>query len=244
LRILERVGDVLWPRVCAVETCSRPSDRAGRHLCSRCFATLPYHEAGGACRVCGGLVAARTDHDFVCEACTSDPPAYAFARSAVLYEDPIDRLVQDFKFRKSTWLLDDLVDLLEGAVRAKLEFPAVDVVVPVPLHPSRERTRGYNQSALLATALAARLNRRADSRSLLRIVDTEHQARLSGEERRHNLDGAFAVPDPRYIRGRTVLLVDDVMTTGATLSECARVLCRAGASRVWCATVARAALRS
>lgn len=242
--VLGKLADLIWPRVCAVESCRRTSDRAERHVCSRCFASLPFHEAGGACRICGGLVAASTRHDFVCEFCQSDPPAYEFARSAVLYSEPADQLVQDFKFRRATWICEDLVDLLEGAVRAKLEFHDVDVVVPVPLHPNRERERGYNQSALLARSLAKRLDRRADCRSLVRAVDTEHQARLSGDARRNNLKNAFAVPDSRWVRGRTVLLVDDVMTTGATLSNCARPLLKAGAARVWCVTVARAVMRS
>lgn len=241
--IFGRLADILWPRVCAVETCTRVSDRPDRHLCSHCFASLPFHEAGGACRVCGTLVAASAPHDFVCETCTKTPPAFEFARSALLYDDPVGQLLQDFKFRRGTWLCEDLVDLLEGAVRAKFAFSEIDVVLPVPLHPNRERERGYNQSALLAASLARRLNRRVDLHSLVRTRDTRHQARLSGDERRKNLRDAFAVHDPHGVRGRTVLLIDDVMTTGTTLSQCARPLLEAGAARVWCATVARATLR-
>ena len=99
-----------------------------------------------------------------------------------------------------------------------------------------------NKDAL--RSLAKRLNRRVDCQSLARVIDTEHQARLPMEKRLQNLRDAFAVPDSRWIRGRTVLLVDDVMTTGATLSHGARALLKAGAARVWCATVARAVLRS
>ncbi len=243
-KVLKRVADILWPRVCAVEGCGRTSDRPDRHLCSLCFAALPFHEAGGACRICGALVMAETHHDFVCEDCRNHPPAFERARSAVLYREPADQLIQDFKFRKATWLCADLTDLLEAAVRSKLPAHEIDVVVPVPLSPRRERERGYNQSALLADALARRLNRRFDGSSLVRVRETEHQARLSGDDRRDNLRDAFAVPDPRYVRGRTVLLVDDVMTTGATLSHCARPLRAAGAARVWCATVARAVMNA
>ena len=242
--LLKRAADLVWPRVCAIEGCGNLSDRPDRHLCSRCFASMPFHDAGGACRVCGALVMAETHHDFICEDCQQHPPAFEFARSAVLYREPADRLLQDFKFRKATWLCEDLVDLLEGAVRAKLPFPEIDVVLAVPLHPRRLRERGYNQSALLAESLARRLGRRFDRRSLVRTRDTEHQARLSGEARRNNLKGSFAVPDAQFVRGRTILLVDDVMTTGATLSHCARALLDAGAARVWCATVGRAVLNN
>lgn len=240
--LLQRAADLVWPRVCAIEGCGNISDRPDRHICSRCFASLPFHDAGGACRICGALVMAETHHEFICEDCQRLKPAFEFARSAVLYREPVDLLLQDFKYHKATWLCEDFVDLLEGAVRAKLPFSEIDVVVPVPLHPRRLRKRGYNQSALLAESLARRLNRRFDQRSLIRIRDTEHQARLSGDERRNNLKGALAVPNAQFVRGRTVLVVDDVMTSGATLSHCARALLDAGAARVWCATVGRAVL--
>lgn len=240
---MEKIGDLIWPRVCAVDACNRISDRDGRHICSHCFATLPFHEAGGACKICGALVMAETRHDFICENCQTDPPAYECARSALLYEEVVDELVKSFKFRRATWLCKDLTDLLEGAVRAKLDYSRIDVIVPVPLHPNREQERGYNQSALLAQELARRINRRVDCHSFIRAVDTEHQARLSGDARRTNLKNAFAVASPQYLRGRTILLIDDVMTTGSTLSHCARTLINAGAARVWCATIARAAMR-
>ena len=127
-------------------------------------------------------------------------------------------------------------------MRAKLAFHEIDVVMPVPLHQNRLRERGYNQSAILARSLAKRINRRVDEASLVRTRDTEHQARLSGDARRKNLKDAFAVTSPALVRGRLVLLIDDIMTSGATLSHCARPLLDAGAAGVWCATVARAVL--
>ncbi|MGN0852975.1 MAG: ComF family protein [Kiritimatiellia bacterium] len=240
--LLGPLADLCWPRICPVETCRRPSDRPERHLCSRCLATLPFFESGGMCRVCGGLVAAETQHAFVCEECRRHPPAFELSRSAVRFLEPARSLILDFKFHKATWLTDDLVDLLDGLVHAKMAAAAIDVVVPVPLHPNRLRERGYNQCGLLADGLARRINRRADLRSLLRVRDTEHQARLGREQRLKNLDGAFKVVRPENVRGRTVLLVDDVSTTGTTLSRCAQALLDASAARVWCATVARSTL--
>ena len=238
------LADLVWPRVCAIGGCGRVSDRPGRHICSRCFATLPFLDAPGRCRICGTEIACDVRHGFVCEACTAKRPSFERARSAVRYEDSFGQLMQDFKYRQSTWLRADLSDLLEGAVRAMFAFHEIDVVVPIPLHPNRLRERGFNQCELLAEDLARRLNRRLDAGSLRRIVDTPHQARLTEVERRKNLESAFDVPCTSGVRGRTVLLVDDVMTSGATLSCAARALTRAGASRVWCATVARAIRRS
>ena len=237
--LMNAVADRIWPRVCAVKECSRPSDRPGRHLCSACFARLPFHGAEGCCSVCGIAIPSTVHHGFVCEVCAKTKPPYEFARSAVVYEPPVDQLVNDFKFRRATWLAEDLADLLEGAVRAKFDFSAIDTVVPVPLSRERLRERGYNQSALLARSLGRRINRRVDERSFRRIRDTEHQSRLSGEERSENLSGAFKATDARYVRGRTVLLVDDVMTSGNTFAHCATALLEGGAARVWCASVAR-----
>ena len=239
------LADVLWPRTCAVPSCSRPCDRAERHICSRCFAALPFHEAGGACDICGALVSARTTHAFICSDCRAKRPAFEHARSALVYENEVEQLVQTFKFRKGVWLTEDFVDLLEGAARAHLAAAEIDVIVPVPLHPNRERQRGYNQCALLAEALAARLDRRADCTSFARVRDTPKQSRLSEEERRKNLKPEdFAVTHPDNLRGRTVLLLDDVMTSGRTLSICSQVLLAAGVSRVWALTLARALRRT
>lgn len=236
---LSRLADVVWPRTCAVKTCGNASDRPGRHVCSTCFATLPFLESGGACMVCGGLVAAPARHDFVCDECRSSPPAYERARGAMRFAPPVRDMVLDFKFHHATWLAEDLADMLEGVVRAKLDFAEIDVVVPVPLHPERLRERGYNQAALLGESLARRIDRRFDGRALVRVRNTEHQARLGRKARLVNLDGSFRTAEPRGVRGRTVLLVDDVSTTGTTLDRCAAELVAAGAARVWCATVAR-----
>ncbi|HWZ82069.1 MAG TPA: ComF family protein [Terriglobales bacterium] len=116
-------------------------------------------------------------------------------------------------------------------------------VVPVPLHARKRAQRGFNQSELIARAALKQLNRperfRLSLNSLLRLRETESQIGLTRHQRRENLHGAFKVFDPAQIAGRNVLLVDDVFTTGTTAAECARVLRRAGAERVYVATVAR-----
>jgi ComF family protein len=133
----------------------------------------------------------------------------------------------------------DLCDLLHGALQACFTPAAIDVVLPVPLFPTRQRERSYNQAALLAEELAQRIDRRFDEQSLVRIRKTETQTHFNAVKRRENMAGAFSVARPEWVRQRCVLIVDDVMTTGATLHECAKALKKAGARTVWALTVAR-----
>jgi ComF family protein len=133
----------------------------------------------------------------------------------------------------------DLVDLLQGALEAHFRSSSIDVVVPVPLFSARQRERSYNQAGLLAEALACRIDRRFDGTSLVRIRETETQTHFNAVKRRQNMSGAFSVARPEWLRQRSVLLVDDVMTTGSTLHECAKALKKAGACEVWALTIAR-----
>lgn len=234
--ILAQLADWLYPRVCP--GCGALSDRAGRHVCSACFAQLRLHDRS-LCETCGAPAEGEVSHAFVCGACRQDRPAYDRARSAARYQGVLRGQLHQFKYGGALWLKPDLADLLLGCLEAHFEAGAVDVVVPVPLHPARERERTYNQSAQLAREVAARLGRRLDGRSLVRVRRTESQTRFDAAQRRANILGAFAVRRPAWVARRCVLLVDDVMTTGATLAECARVLKKAGARAVWAVTVAR-----
>ncbi len=170
---------------------------------------------------------------YICSRCHATLPWFdEYAKSAFAYLSPVAELVKSFKFNGATYLAGDFAAALEVAFRKKHDASAVDLVVPVPLHPNRLRERGYNQSGLLASGFARLIGRKLDGRSLVRVRDTEHQARLTGEERRRNLKGAFKVVAPENVRGRSVVLIDDVLTTGATMDECTKALLTAGAYRV------------
>ena len=231
-----RGWDWLFPRVCA--GCDQMSDREGRHLCWACFSRIDWH-AAGLCERCGGQTEGQVSHAFVCSVCQAAPPAYDKARSAGRFQGVLRDLIHQFKYSQALWLKQDLTDLLCGCLSAHFCREPIDVVIPVPLHPVRLRERSYNQAALLAQGLACRIDRRFDGRSLARIRKTQSQTLLDASHRRANMLGAFEVARPEWVRGRCVLLVDDVMTTGATFHECARVLKKAGARSVWGVTVGR-----
>jgi ComF family protein len=147
--------------------------------------------------------------------------------------------IHQFKYGAKGFLADSLGPLLarfaEGRVKESYEY----LTIPVPLHPRRLRERGFNQSLLLARHVAGKLNTELDFLSLRRVRYTLPQTGLGKEERRKNVRGAFQVRNPEAVKGKTVLLVDDVATTGNTLNECARVLIRSGCKKVFCLVLAK-----
>lgn len=164
---------------------------------------------------------------------------FATARAAAVYHGPLREAIHHFKYRHADMLAEPLGAFLanrcwvDGLVTAP-----VDVVVPVPVPVARERARGFNQAALLAAPVAALRGLPLLRTALRRVRGTPPQVGLSPQARRRNLVGAFAVTEPDTVRARRVLLVDDVFTTGATVSECASTLVRAGAASVHVVTLA------
>ena len=199
---------------------------------------MPFVPVDGCCRRCG-RDAVGLDGEFLCEDCRTHRPAFDRAASAVRYDADARDMVNAFKFKAHFRIRDDLVDWLEGVVRARFRVDKIDLVVPMPSAVVRRWDRGYNQCALLARPLARRLGRPDGKFVLLRKGFPARQGGLGEDERRTNVIGTFAVARPNAVADRTVLVVDDIMTTGATLSDCARALKEAGAWRVWCLAVAR-----
>ena len=232
------LAEWFYPRVCPNSSCGKPSDRPGRSLCWECFRTVELYRES-LCERCGAHAEGRVGHAFECGVCREVRPHFDRARSAGRFRGTLREMIHGFKYGKALWLCQDLTDFLAGCLTAHFDPVSVDVVVPVPLHPVRERERSYNQAALLARALAERIGRRYDDRALRRMRHTETQTHLDAVRRRLNMRGAFEVVRPAWVTQRCVLLVDDVMTTGATLDACAHALKRAGARTVWALTVAR-----
>jgi len=161
------------------------------------------------------------------------------ARAAALYASPLREAIHQFKYRRNVHLVPVLARYMLGRLRRDA---LVDVaLVPVPLHPERKRLRGFNQATLLARYLGQQLGLAVEEEILERSRPTRPQVTLSLPERMANMHGAFRAGPPQRLRGRTFLVIDDVMTTGSTLEACAHALKAAGAARVWAYTLARAA---
>lgn len=175
-----------------------------------------------------------------CGACVTDPPPYAHTVTGVDYDHPWDGLITQFKFHDGLDLAPSLVERMLAAHRES-QRPAPSLLLPVPLSDARLRERGYNQAWELAKRLGAALRCPGDATLLLRVKDTPHQLAFPPEQRAGNVRAAFALEPRRRaeLQGRSVTLVDDVMTTGATVAEAARTLLQAGAREVGIWVVAR-----
>ncbi|MGC8667390.1 MAG: double zinc ribbon domain-containing protein [Chthonomonadales bacterium] len=226
----EAILDLVYPPRCLV------CGTLGRHvLCPACI--QGFHPVKSPiCQNCG-RPRARGEK---CPDCTHAPARYITqARAPWIFDGTLREAVHALKYRRKRRLAQPLGQTLADFLLTK-PFPSVvfDAVVPVPLHPKRLRQRGFNQSALLAKEVAQALNLPV-AEVLIRTRATRTQVTLHVSERAANVVGAFAVPVPGDVEGRTLLLVDDVVTTLRTADECARVLREAGCAAVYVASLAR-----
>ena len=178
--------------------------------------------------------------DHICSDCIGKPPPFTAARGAVHYAGAVRELVHRFKYGGKVQLCRPLALLAAGPLAAFAAESCADCIMPVPLHRKRLRQRGFNQAVLLGNILAKKWHLPHYRHNLRRIRWTEPQIQLTARERRENVAGAFALQDAASVRGRRIILVDDVYTTGSTAAECARTLRGGGAEAVFVVTVARA----
>lgn len=238
-RCYDSVLALTYPQACAI--CSESVE--SRHdgvVCEACWSGAKlFAEEDALCWKCGAATAAigRDDRRMIrCGRC--DAHEFTAARACGLYAGVLRASVLDLKRVPHVGRR-----LLRAVMCAQRRAPisAANLIVPVPLHWKRERERGHNQAAILARALARASGVDIDEHVLVRILHTErHRAGLDARARRESVSGAFELRAPKQICGRSVLLIDDVFTTGATVSECASVLKAGGAEDVFVLTIARA----
>jgi ComF family protein len=209
-----------------------------KYICWDCLSDTPKVEPP-FCAVCGDPVAGDIQHDYTCFACARDKPAFDRARSAVRYEGAVGDALRALKYGNALWVVQDMAELLLACIEAEYPDQPFDCVTAVPLHPARRRERGFNQSALLGGAITRRLRVPFREGLVRRVRPTDTQTGLTAPQRTANVCGAFRVGLFARPAGRRILLVDDVMTTGATVNACAQALKKGGAASVYVATVAR-----
>ena len=231
---------ILPPRcvVCEASTAGEPDP----WVCASCWAAVEFVRPP-LCAQCGAPFAAPVEAigtvNHRCGRCVARPPHFERARAVGLYEGTLREAIHAMKYRPVFGLVRPLAELLSGWFTVYWGDRVADALVPVPLHRLRLRSREFDQAQALAGELGRRVGVPVWSEALIRQVPTPSQIRLSAVERRRNIRGAFRVGPRQSCRGKSLLLIDDVYTTGATALECARVLRQAGAARVDVYTVAR-----
>lgn len=246
MSLLTAFLDLIYPPICPV--CVKPLGDGRRDpLCGVCWEDLPRIEPPW-CRRCGRPFPRFhdttptnpvPDEGYLCQECVEHPGAYAVARACAGFRDGMREAIHALKYGGKAALARPLGDLMAESGRALWPDLPFDLILPVPLHRRRLRERGFNQAELLARRCARAWGLRVSGGVLVRVRFTHPQTELDREERRRNVREAFRLRRPAVVRGRRILLVDDVLTTGATAQECARVLRGGGAQVVTVFTLAR-----
>ena len=229
--------DFVYPQACPI--CRNPLKREERDICEECWKTLailpsPY------CPYCKSFFENRDEiASHQCPNLTGSEERRILAvRSLGTFDDYYQKLIHRLKYDRKIQLGKRLAEKLGEILSEDKGLAGCDMVIPVPLHRARERERGFNQSEILAEGISRAVGVLLSTDALKRKKHTKDQTYLNAQQRAENVKGAFVARHPEKINGKNVILVDDVMTTGATLNECARTLQDAGARGVFAATLA------
>lgn len=210
LEYLRSFFDLIYPPFCS---CGAYGDI----LCERCIASFSYVDEGSSCLLCGRELPLKG----ICGSCLSERPIFEKALFGFYFEGSLREAIHSFKFRGNKEIGRRLVRMLEKKI---LNFTSVDAIIPIPLTEKRLRERGFNQSFIIAEEISKIIRKPVLYDLLIKIKETKDQYSLGREERKKNIKGAFLARDGQRIKGKSVLLVDDLYTTGATAKEAGRVL--------------------
>lgn len=228
-QMVQSALDLLFPPACAV------CKKSGTVLCATCLKSIPRIQAA-FCTHCGGVQM----ENGICMSCLYHPLHISGLRAASVYQGPLRSCIHALKYEGNTRLAEPLGMLLAQTYMA--HTLQADVLLPMPLHVARQRERGYNQAQLLAEACAKYVHVAVNTEIVLRHRATEAQVNLKAAERQQNVAGAFQCAQvfaTGALVGRSIVIIDDVCTTGATLEACAAPLYAAGARTVWGLVLAR-----
>jgi ComF family protein len=232
--------DLIFPRACH-QCDSVLQGESNPCFCRDCWSSVLLLE-DPRCPSCGKPFVSKVTLSYSpghrCGDCRDRPPRYDRSVAIGSYEGVLAKAIQLFKYQGKTNLTDPLGELLISGLE---KLSGADCLIPVPLHPKRLREREYNQALLLCDSVGRKTGLKVVPDALERVIETPPQTGLPLKNRRRNVRGAFSVKRTQMIDDRLVLLIDDVLTTGATVNECARMLKRAGAKAVYVLTLARVA---
>ncbi|MDO4481107.1 MAG: ComF family protein [Bacillota bacterium] len=225
--------EVLFPGNIYCIGCGMPiKNEGGLSLCGECRRKM----LGGlpeSCGRCGHFVRNKRTH--FCGHCAAVPPVYDRGRAAVVYGKEAKKIIFALKYGGKGYLADNIAYIMTDAVKSMGDY---DIIVPVPMHKSKKSSRGFCHTTLISNKLGEITGKPVSGGNLVRIKKTGAMSGLSPEERRNNIRGAFEVRNGKEFAGKTVLLTDDLLTTGSTADECAGVLLKAGAEKVYLAVFA------
>lgn len=213
-------------------------------LCDQCLQGIQFNPSP-FCRRCGTHLPAFSQKEaYYCKKCRTTPYYFKRAFSVCVYDGIVKQCIHLFKYKRKLALARFLCRLLIDFTQSFIVIEKIDLIIPVPLHPRKLRQRQFNQAGILAKALSRAFNKRLKHNALVKIKDNPAQVNLPQAKRIKNARGCFRVKSLPAVKGKNILLIDDVLTTAATVNECAKVLRQAGAKKIEVLTLARADLKS
>lgn len=227
-RFKDALLSAIFPDDCNCIVCDKEIAKGSKYgLCEDCYKKIKFNN-GRICIRCGAPVGNEASY---CLECQNHIKHFDFARSSLVYERDAQRLILNMKFHNYRWLAKYFAEMMyDTYVENHLD---AEVIVPVPISAERHKERGYNQAELIAKYLARKLELPLVTDAVIKIKDNKRQAKLSVRQRRENVVGAYKLENRSAVKGFRVLLVDDILTTGSTMSEVSRKLKIAGATSVY-----------
>ncbi|MCM8783731.1 MAG: ComF family protein [Candidatus Omnitrophica bacterium] len=205
-------------------------------LCFSCFYSIQWNHPP-FCSVCGRSIAVELIPENICVDCKTKKHFFNRAWSVALYEGVMRECIRKFKYERYTGLVYFFGKILNDFIAKFINIDKFDYVLPIPLHPTKLREREFNQALLLAYPISKKFSK-ALLKNIYRVKFTLPQSELNAEDRLSNIKGAFKIKKPEHIRGKNILIIDDILTTGSTVDECAKLLKSNGANLIEVLTLA------
>ncbi|MGI5842026.1 MAG: double zinc ribbon domain-containing protein [Christensenellales bacterium] len=234
-KLVQVLTNLLYPENFKCVFCGDELPKADRvSTCSHCQKNLPFIKSENTCKKCGDKI---TGTGKYCYNCKGYKRKFDMAAAPFVYEGKVKDVVHKFKYDNAKYLFYPSASFMARVFFEKVQY--ADLIIPVPMHAKAKKKRGYNQAEMLALSLAEITGIKCESEVLVKEHETQKQADLDFKDRQENLKSAFKIKDKQKIKGKLVVLVDDILTSGATANECSAVLKKAGAKKVVVLTLAR-----